>query len=352
MMKLRGISKGRNGVLIQQRVLTSVRFVIAMLVMVFGIVVILSGSHSAHAATTNTANTLKVSPVRSDVEIAAGTSKTVQTVVTNLTKAPITVHPIENDFVSGDESGTPALILDENKFAPTHSLKRFMTPLTDVTVPAGQTKAVNVTITVPKDAQPGGYFGAVRFAPSTADTGGQVNLNASVASLILLSVPGDAVEKLNLTDFAIQQGGKTGTNFNSSNDLQATVRFENKGSIQLGPIGKVSVKEGDKIIYETDFNNKDQRDVILPDSARRWDIPLKNLGSFGHYSVTATFTYGKKNQTIEITKSFWVIPTVVIIAAIVIGLLLIGLIIVLILFFRNRRRRNSRGNRSGGLKMK
>lgn len=303
--------------------------VFAVTTVALALVAVLFTNSQAFAQTqTNTANTLKVSPVRTDIEIKPGESKTVEVTVSNLTDAPIAVRPVENDFVAGDERGTPALILDENQYAPTRSLKRFMTPLANVTIPAGEAQTVNVVITVPKDAQAGGYFGAVRFAPASPDGGGQVNLSASVASLILLTVPGDVVEKLNLTSFSIQQDGKTGSYFNTPNNLQASVRFENKGGLQAGPFGKVSVKKGDNVVYEADFNNSNPRDTILPDSARRWDIPLDKIEKFGHYTVNATFTYGAKNQTIEVTKSFWVIPTTYIIVAIVGLVVLIGLIAV------------------------
>lgn len=329
--------KGKIGMLVGKRVQANVHMVVAMIVVLAVFVVLFASSHAS--AVTNTANTLKVSPVRTDIEIKPGESKTVKTTVTNLTDATIIVTPIENDFVAGDERGTPALILDADKFAPTHSLKRFMTPLKNVTIPAGQAKSIEVVITVPANAQPGGYFGAVRFAPASPDGGGQVNLSASVASLILMTVPGPAVEKLDLTDFSIQQNGTTGSNFRTPNNLQATVRFENKGSIQQGPFGKVSVKQGDKVIYSSDFNNKTPRDMVLPDSARRWDIPLKNIGTFGKYTVTAVFTYGTKNQSVEVTKSFWVIPTGVIIWSIVGLIVLIGLIVGIWLFLRGYKRR-------------
>lgn len=292
------------------------------------------------APVNNSTNTLKVSPVRRDVEIKPGESKKVQTIVTNLTNEAITVQPVENDFVAGDEKGTPALILDEGKYAPTHSLKRFMTPLTNVTIPAKQAKTIDVTISVPMGAQAGGYFGAVRFAPANPDGSGQVNLSTSVASLILVSVPGKVTEKLALTDFNVQQNGKTGETFSGSDNLSLTARFENKGGIQEGPFGKISVLQDDKkVVYSADFNNKDPRDVILPDSARRWDVPLKKFGDFGHYTVTAVFTYGKDNQTIEVSKSFWVIPQMVIIAAVVGLVVLIALIVGIWMFLRGYKRR-------------
>lgn len=326
----------------KRRVITNIGVVMVIAVALAG----LFGSQS-FAQTNNSTNVLKISPVRSDIEVKPGETKVVPTTVTNLTKSSITVRAIQNDFVSGDERGTPALILDANKFAPTHSLKRFMKPLSDVVIPANQSKTVNVTIAVPKDAQAGGYFGAIRFAPTSPESGGQVNLSASVASLILLKVPGNITEKLHLTSFDVQQGGASGAYFQSPNDLNVSFRFENKGNIQVGPIGKISLKEGDKVVYETDFNNKDPRDVILPDGARRWDEALKQIGSFGHYTVSATFTYGQKNQTIEVSKSFWVVPQGVIFAAIGGTLALIALIVGIWLFLRSYKRRilNSHGGR-------
>ena len=290
-------------------------------------------------STSNAANTIKVTPVRSDIEIAPGQSKTVQVTVTNLTGAPISVAPIANDFVAGDDRGTPALILDADKFAPSHSLKRFMSPLSDATIPANQSKTFNVVITVPATAQAGGYFGAIRFAPSDPDSGGQVNLSASVASLILLKVPGDVVEKLELKSFDVQQSGVNGTSFRTPDNLQVSFSFENMGNLQIGPYGQISVKKGDKVVFENSFNNKNPQDLILPDSSRRWEVPLDSIEAFGHYDVIATFTYGATNQTIEVTKSFWVIPTWMIITAIVIVVVLLGAIVLTILLIRRSRKR-------------
>ncbi len=347
---------GKNGVSLGRRVSTSV-YAIAVLLLAIIALLIMPFTHVFAATTqptsnTNTANTLKVSPVRSDISIPAGTSQTVEVTVVNLTSAPITVRPIENDFVAGDERGTPALILDADQFAPTHSLKRYMAPLKDFTIPANQGSTIKVVITVPKEAQTGGYFGAIRFAPTDPNGGGQVNLSGSVASLILMTVPGPVTEKLNLTNFDVQQKGTTGTYFQDGDDLSLALRFENKGSIQEGPSGVVSVKKGDTVVYTAKFNDNDPREMVLPDSARRWDEALKNIDGFGHYTVYGTFTYGQKNQTIEVTKSFWVIPWSVIIGAIVGLVVLIALIIVAIVLIRNKRRRkNARSfssSRSGG----
>ncbi|MGH7218549.1 MAG: WxL protein peptidoglycan domain-containing protein [Candidatus Microsaccharimonas sp.] len=328
--------------LVNSRVLKSVRVAVGLIVAV----VILAVAHSFAVQAQGSANTLKITPLRTDLTVEPGKTGIVEVTVTNLTDEEIMVRPIQNDFIQGSaEDGTPSLILDADEYAPTHSLKRFMSPMEDVTIPANEGKTIEVAITVPAGAQAGGYFGAVRFAPTTPDSGGQVNLSASVASLILLTVPGPVEETLKLTSFELVQGGKAGTDFRSPNDLKLAFRFENKGNIQLAPFGKISVSQGDEVIYDYDFNTKDPRDMILPDGARKWEVPLENIGEFGHYTVNATFSYGSKNQTIDIERSFWVIPTAYIIAAIVAILLLVGLIVWLIFFLRGRKRRMAR--RSG-----
>ena len=320
--------------LVNRQILMGVRMVVGI-----ALAMVLVMSVLAASANAQTANTLKVSPVRTDITIKAGESGVVPVTVTNLTGSDVLVAAIENDFIQGDESGTPSIILDANEYAPTHSLKRFMEPLSNVTVPANGSSTVEVKINVPADAQAGGYFGALRFAPTTPDSGGQVNLSASVASLILLTVPGPVTEQLNLTDFVLQQGGKSGTDFRTANDLSVMFRFENKGNIQLGPFGKISVTQGKNLVYDYDFNLETPREVVLPDGARKWEVPLKNIGEFGYYTVHGTFTYGSKNQTIEVERSFWVIPTYMIIAAIALLALLIAGIVFLIFWLKGRRKR-------------
>lgn len=307
----------------------------------------------SNVVSANTANTIKVSPVRIDTEIEPGATDTVQVIVTNLTENEITLRPVLNDFIAGDERGTPALILDEDQYAPVHSLKRFLQPLENVTIPVGEARPIDVTINVPQDAQAGGYFGAVRFAPVTPDDGGQVNMSASAASLVLLTVPGDMVEKLELTNFDIKQNGSQSGFFYDGNNLHATIRFENKGNAQAGPIGKVSVIKKDKVIFENDFNNKNPRDMVLPNSARQWDVNLDNIEGFGKYTVSATLTYGQSNQSVEVSKTFWVIPWSVIIAVVAGVVVLAGAIVGAIVMIKRRRKRQAftaRGRSSGGLK--
>lgn len=316
--------------------------VVAAVVMVLGSVLLVNANSQAQTASTDTANALRVSPLRTDVTADPGETTIVKVTVTNPTAGEVRVSPVQNDFVAEDESGNAALILEENEYAPNHSLKRLLQPIEAVNIPAGESRVIEAVIQVPANAEPGGYFGAVRFAPTDPDTGGQVNMSTSVASLILLRVSGDAPERLNLTDFDVQQDGVSKTFFTSSSSLSVLTRFINEGDVQLAPIGKISITKGDSVVHEIDFNDKEQRDMVLPDSARRWSTPIAAVDGFGKYTLNGTFTYGQSNQTIEVTKSFWVIPLGMLIAA---GVALVVLVVAVVALILTRR------NRGGGIKL-
>lgn len=293
----------------------------------------------------NNANTLKLSPVRSDVTIKPGETGKVSVFVTNVTNAPILLKPIENDFVAGDEKGTPSIILDENSYAPTHSLKRFMKPLSNVQVAAGATQQVDLTISVPKTAQAGGYYGAVRFTPASIDGSNSVNLSASVASLVLMTVPGDLLEILDMTNFDIQQNGGASTNFRDSKNLELLMRFKNAGNVQVAPFGQINILKGDKVVFTKTFNGNDPKETILPDSARKWTIPIEGMGKFGKYTVKGNFTYGTKAETIDIEKSIWIIPTLYMIIGGSLAVGLLALILFIVLFLKSYKRRILRTSR-------
>ena len=322
---------------------------LSLLVLIVGISPALATAATTKSTSTNnvknTANSLQVSPVRSDVTIAQGKSGKVPVYITNLTDNTVVLKAIENDFIAGDEKGTPSIILDENKYAPTHSLKRFMLPLPNVTLAAGETKEVDVTIQVPSSAQPGGYFGALRFAPASIDGSQNVNLGSSVGSLILMTVPGTYVEKMTLTNFDIQQNGGTGSNFRTPDDLQLFIRFQNQGSVQEAPFGQIQVKKGKTTVYTSKFNTEDPKQTILPDSARRWTVPLKGFGKFGKYTVSATFGYGVKGQSIDISKTVWIIPSAYIYGAIGAVILFILIIVGIIWGLKSYKRRILRHSR-------
>lgn len=281
-------------------------------------------SSSTSGTTSTSANGMKVSPVRTDLTINPGSSKTIDVYIQNVTGTKATLAVLLNDFEAGkDESGTPMLLLDGRR-APQHGLKQYITPIDNVVVQPNEQKDIKVTIRIPEGTPGGGYFGAVRFVPiSSPSSDRTVTLGASVGSLILVKVPGDYKEKLSLASFDVAQGNQPGTFFTSSRDLKAVARFTNQGDVQEEPFGKVLLKKGDKTLGSYEINNTIPRGSVLPASTRRFEVPLKDAGSFGKFTLQGNFGYGSNGQLLTASRSFYVIPVFLIIAVIVIILLIL-----------------------------
>lgn len=290
--------------------------------------VISSAVPLASAASTSTAGSgMRVSPVTTNVTGNPGETTVVKVSVQNVTSATTTYSVIINDFTSTDkETGEPAILLDADKYAPSHSLKRFVEPIGDVTLKPNEEKTISVNIDIPKNAPGGGYFGAVRFAPADETGKNNVTLAASVASLILIRVSGDVKDDLRLASLDVRQGDSPKVVVFNNKNLTGVVRFDNKGNVQEQPFGKVSVKKGDKEIFSAEINNTDPRGNVLPGSIRRFTVDLKNIGSFGKYTLVGNFGYGSNGQLISGQQTFYVIPMFLILLVVLLILLIIFLI--------------------------
>lgn len=280
--------------------------------------------------TTGAGNGMQVSPLRTELTINAGATVTTSVFVQNVTGQNETLQSLVNDFnAGGSENGTPQLLLNgENDKA--HGLRQFVATLPNVNLKANEQKEVKVTITIPNGTAAGGYYGAVRFAPAGVVGGQNVNLAASVGSLILVRVPGNIKEEVKIASLDVRRGDSPRVIFTTGKSLSAMVRFENKGNIQEAPFGKIQLRKGNKTIDTKEINTGDQRGNVLPDSFRQFTVPLSNVGSFGKYTVQGNFGYGTNGgQLLTAKTTFYVIPVAAIAAAVGVVILILLAIFIL-----------------------
>lgn len=282
-------------------------------------------SSRASAATAPTGNGFRVSPPRYELTIKPGQSETLSLFVENLANTKVTAQPIINDFVaSNNESGQPQLILDPSKSAPSHSFKTLVQKVPDTSIQPLERKEIKVTLKVPDSATPGGYYGAIRFAPVYNNSvPGNLSLSASVGTLFLITVPGNLTEKLTDVSFEATKNGHVGTLFNSG-PITIVTRLKNEGNIHVQPFGKIIIKNTfGKIVYQTELNDAQPRGNVLPDSIRRFENPIKLGHLLGKYTAIGNFAYGSNGNIISVKKTFYVIPYVLIIIIILVLLFLI-----------------------------
>lgn len=291
------------------------------------------------AQSSQTGNGFIISPVRHAPTIEKGKTDVLSLTLTNPADVPVTARMTINDFVASDkEDGEPKLILDEKTPLPKNSFKSLVDPLADIQLKAKEKKILSVAIKVPEEANSGGYYGAIRFEPVTPNNSqGNVGLSASLATIVLVRVPGDLIERLDLLELTAGQNGHV-KSFISKGDVSVITRLKNEGDIHVKPFGKITVKNiFGKVIYEGEFNSaqtEDSRATILPGSIRKFE---NNLGKFefnfksnkkpllGRYTIEANLGISQGSGDIVSSRtSFWYLPLWSIIVLLIILAGLVG----------------------------
>lgn len=330
--------------------ISSLAGVLAGLLMLLGTI---SPVSAASSSSLSSGTALKVSPVVSNLVIDAGKSQTQTIYVQNVTNSTVTLQVLINDFTASDnESGQPALLLDPNQSAPSHSLKKLIKPLPNITLSPGERKSVDVVIAVPKGAAAGGYYGAVRFAPAASRDNTSVTLVGSVASLVLVRVPGHIKEDLKLLSLDVRQvDPKRGTEsapsviFTDNANLVAAVRIQNNGDVQEQPFGKALLMQNGKQIASYELNDTTPRGNVLPGSTRKFTIKLDKVGWFGKYTLVGNFSYPHSDQLLSATTTFYVVPLGIILLALAVALVVLFFIFVFPRLLRSYNRRIIAGSR-------
>jgi hypothetical protein len=289
---------------------------------------------------TTTGSGLSISPTISEYTIVPGGSDTVKITLKNITVDNVTAKGFVNDFTADGTTGNPKILTNQTTPGP-NSIRNFIYGLTDVPLARGEQKSVTVGIQVPKDTTPGAYFGIIRYkavpAGQNAPAPGQVALTASVGTIVLITIPGNVREQVQLKGLHVNRGGHDGTLFFGP-PTSIGVEIANFGNGFIKPFGNVEVHNMfNKNVVSYQLNNPKQPGNILPGSSRVFTQNIKGINSFGRYTVIASVSYGKGNQVLSIQKNIWYIP---IWMAVLFLVIVIGLIYIAYRSYRRYRRDN------------
>ncbi len=203
---------------------------------------------------------LTISPVRIEVAGDPGQTLSKEMVLVNENNIEEIFYPSFNNFEARGESGDPAFV------EPRDGLGAWISTVPSISLKAGESKLIPFTITIPKDAEPGGHF-AVIFWGTDQSKLGEINIGAKIGLLVLLSVNGDVKEEAGLLGF------NTLDNQTWYNSLPVSFeyRFKNDGGDRIKPQGEI-------IIRNTVFLATEHLDAnpikgnVLPKSARKFKV--------------------------------------------------------------------------------
>jgi hypothetical protein len=246
-----------------------------------------------------------VGPGRTEIELRPGETVVQEITVTNRISNNRTFK-LEVEDISGSDDSSKSVMLAGEEHGP-YSIRDYISfPEDSFTLALGERARIPITITIPRDVEPGGYYGSVlvsteRTSDSTLENVPRSPIIARVGSLFFLTVPGET----NIE-------GKT-LNISLINDkwwyekgpVQLGILYENTGSLHVNPYGELSVKNmfGEEVGFvelEPWF--------VLPTSLRLREITWDREFLLGRYTVTAKVNRGYEDIIDEVSVSFWVLP--------------------------------------------
>lgn len=260
---------------------------------------------------------IKISPVRfDDLTGNAGEQLTGSITLSNPGSNQLTLYPSAQNFLpkSDNEEGVPELTQNNTPYAIQDWVSFDKTKLD---IAPGAKDDVKFFINIPKDAQPGGHYGALLFSTKAAQgspENTQLKVESAVSALVLLNVNGNVKESASVDQF-------TATAAADGTKVDFTLRFKNDGNSHVKPNGNIVITNwlGTKVA-ELPIESEN----VLPGSYRKITTTWQSPGFlFGKYTATAEGKYGTTgNFTASTSFGDYHLGTILIILIIIVILAL------------------------------
>ena len=246
-----------------------------------------------------------VGPGRTELVVSPGETITKEIIVTNRISDG-RVFKLEVDDIKGSADGSSAVTLADGERGP-YSIRDYISfPDDEFTLALGERARIPVTITIPADAEPGGFYGSVLVSTNrTAEEGvsgvPRSPIIARVGSLFFVTVKG-VTEVSGQTNSVTTLGNKW---WYEEGPIELGILYENTGSVHVNPYGEISVTNvfGEEVGFielEPWF--------VLPKSLRNREVTWDREFLLGRYTVTAKVNRGYEDTVDEVSTTFWVLP--------------------------------------------
>jgi hypothetical protein len=255
-------------------------------------------------------NDFVLEPGKVEVFLNPGESVTRTISVTNRIGRKVKFAVVVEDFVGTTDPDRPVLLLGDDD-SP-NSFRRNIKPDTqEFTLDFGQRISIPITIDVPLNAQPGGFYSSVIISnqpdkdnesASTTEALARNKIISRLGVLFFVRVNGEANESGQVTDFRIGGPKKI---IREEGPLSFEILFENTGSVHLVPYGTIDIKNTlrqrvAKLPVDAYFS--------LPKSLRYRTIDWDKKFLLGRYTADLSLNKGYGNLIDERRIAFWVIP--------------------------------------------
>jgi len=247
-------------------------------------------------------NDFVVSPGKIEVWLEPGSSTVREFTITNRTGKNASFKIEIEDMKGSRDVEKPVVLLGGEK-GP-YSLKDYLEPeVSEFSLDHGQRVRFFFKISIPKDAEPGGKYGAVIVSkvppPAETSNGLEVSVAERIAVLIFVRVKGPVKE------YGILKNFLTPKKIYIKPSIPLKIYFENNGNVHLNPYGIIKIKN---LLGQTITEIEVPPFFSLPDSLKLREISWERKFLFGRYTAELFLNRGYQDIIDYKTVSFWVLP--------------------------------------------
>ncbi len=283
---------------------------------------------------------IKVSPIRIEELVEPGDVVTKKIKVTNVADFAQTFFVYVMDFTATGEGGE-AILYQPGVLEGPFLSSWIETTKEGINFAPGEEKEIAITFHVPKEAGPGGYYGAVVFGPRPPEInpaeGSVVSLAHQAAVLVLFHLLGEVDENARIREFASDKNI-----YSTPFQVKFITRIENLGNVHIKPVGSIKiVNMAGKEVANLSFNEIGSN--VLPKTIRKYENTWEGNFGLGKYSAFLAINYGvpahqggKGIKTISSQVSFWIMPWNIVIPVLVGIIFLIAIFLLLVNLYKNR----------------
>jgi hypothetical protein len=263
---------------------------------------------------------LTVHPTNLDISSDTKQSSTGTLYLKNNTKQTVSIITELRNFTASGDQGGVEITSENTPFSLASWMK--ISPEKATLAPNEESK-FTYTINPPANAEPGGHYGSVLFktVPGTNTSGVGAALSQEIASLFLVRIPGNVVEKATIESFTPNK------NFFENGPVDFTLKVKNEGGVHVKPAGVVTLTNtfGQKSNFSFEGSN------VFPGAIRQMLVSWNDKNSnflIGKYKAHLDLAYGSKSTQLFADTEFYAFP---------VKLGLIILVVVIVLFFLRKR---------------
>jgi len=249
-----------------------------------------------------------VGPGRFSLEIAPGETKTVNVNISNRLGERRIFRFTTEDMTSGAEGGDSAIVLLGDTVGP-YTIKDYISvPHKQFYIEDNERAIVPVTISLPADAEPGGFYGSiltevlpVPISATDSDVTPSTALVSRIGTLFFVTTPGDIERSGSFLDFSTISDKKVYL----EGPIDMGLVYENTGTVHITPYGDVTVTN---MLGDTVGQVELSPWFVMPNSIRTKEMSWNREFLFGRYTVTADIERGYEDVVDTKSLVFWVLP--------------------------------------------